>query len=92
MERDPTADACLTNGDVDRAAGIIANLKARLDEAEAKLADAERIKFETAAMLVIAAGGRIQVNPRDMADVHSYELRQFNFVQNGAIVFTARRK
>ena len=92
MERNPTADACLTNSDVDHAARIIANLKARLDAAEAQLARAEADKTKMAAILVIAAGGRIQVNPKDMADVHQYDLRQYEFVRGGATVFEARRK
>lgn len=90
MERDPTADACLTNGDVDHAAGIIANLKARLDAAEAKLAEAERDKMRMATVLVIAAGGRIQVDPCHLRDLPRYTITQFEFMQGGSTVFEAR--
>lgn len=85
MSREPDGDAYLTNADVDHAASIIANLKARLDEAE-------RSKASMMIALVQGAGGRIQVDAQIARDLPRYEVIQTIFQQTGDMVFETRRK
>ena len=85
VNRDPTGDACLTNADVDHFAGVVANLKARLDEAE-------RSKATMMLALVQGAGGRIQVSAHQLQNLPYFEVVQTVWQQTGDMVFEVRRK
>lgn len=85
VSKDQTGDACLTNADVDHFADVVANLKARLDEAE-------RSKAAMMLALVQGAGGRIEVSQRALIDLPYFEVIQTVFQQTGNMIFEARRK